>query len=46
MMFFCYHSDFSGIAIFDNELDALRYAVKHSMECKQVINGDLKEQTK
>ena len=45
-MWFCYHTDFSGFAIFDNELDALRYAVEKSMECQQVINGDIKEQLK
>lgn len=45
-MWFCYWLDFSGFAIFDNELDALRYAVENHMECKQVVNGDLKEQLK
>lgn len=43
-MWFCWYDDFSGFAIFDNEMDALRYAVEHSMNCKQVVNGDLKEQ--
>jgi len=30
----CYYSDWSGIAIFDNELDAQRYACDSGMICE------------
>lgn len=29
-----YYSDWSGFAVFDNELEALRYAVEHQMRCE------------
>jgi len=31
-----YHMDWSGFAIFETEIEALRYAVEHSMQVKAV----------
>lgn len=30
----CYHSDWSGIAVFSKEVEALRHAVEHQMHCE------------
>lgn len=32
MFWLAYHSDFSGMAVFESEIEALRYAVKRSMD--------------
>jgi hypothetical protein len=34
-----YYSDWSGMAVFDDELAALRYAVERSMSVKHVLFG-------
>jgi hypothetical protein len=40
-----YYHDWSGFAVFDNELLALRYAVENGMAVKQVAYGmDIREQ--
>lgn len=41
-----YHGDFSGLAVFSEEVDALRYAVENSMKVSYVLWGEeLREQT-
>ena len=39
-----YYSDWSGMAVFDNELDALRHAVGSSMEVIVLHAGDVRDQ--
>jgi hypothetical protein len=42
-----FYADLSAFAVFDRELDALRYAVENHMDCRPVkINCDLREQLK
>jgi hypothetical protein len=42
-----YDADWSGLAVFDSEIEALRYAVSHSMLVAQVELGrDLREQVR
>jgi len=33
-VWFVYYLDYSGFAVFPTEIEALRYAVRHSMECE------------
>jgi len=35
-----YHSDFSGMTVFADEIDALRHAVEHSMKVMPLNSGD------
>lgn len=35
-----YHDDWSGMVVFRDEIDALRHAVEHSMQCLFVEYGD------
>lgn len=35
-----YHSDLSDFAVFGRELDALRYAAQHNMQCKALTYGE------
>lgn len=45
LLWCAYHSDFSGIALFATELQALRYCVAENMKIKRVQRGkDLLEQ--
>lgn len=44
IVWFAYYSDWSGMAVFDNEVDALRHAVEHHMEVAGLHSGDVKEQ--
>lgn len=41
-----YHGDFSGVAIFPAEIDALRHAVANAMSVQHVTWGDLREQVR
>lgn len=43
-IWFVYHSDFSGFAVFLNELEAYKYAVEHSMSVANIKTGDVREQ--
>lgn len=39
-----YYTDWSGIAVFDNEIDCLRHAVTHHMEVIELAAGDVRDQ--
>lgn len=34
-----YHTDYSGIAVFSTEIEALRYAVEHGMKVERHESG-------
>jgi hypothetical protein len=40
LVWLAFHSDFSGMAVFHNELDALRYALEHGMKVLPLDHGD------
>lgn len=44
VFYFCYYADFSAFAIFDDETEALRYAVSKHMECEEILCGNIKDQ--
>ena len=35
-----YYHDYSGVAVFETEIEALGYAVENSMQVAQYFNGD------
>lgn len=37
-----YHSDWSGFAVFATEVEALRYAVAHTMSCAFFAWGEVR----
>lgn len=39
-----YYTDWSGIAVFDNEIDCLRHAVANHMEVIELSAGDVRDQ--
>lgn len=41
-VWFCYYTDYSGFAVFEHEIEALRYAVEKSMQCEFRPWGDLR----
>lgn len=41
---FVYYSDYSGFAVFHDELSAYKYAVEHSMSVAEIKDGDVMEQ--
>lgn len=43
-VWFAYHTDLSGFAVFLDELEALRYAVENSMQVREVTQGSVHEQ--
>jgi hypothetical protein len=46
-LWLAYYGDFSGLAIFTDEISALRYAVEKEMKVKPVVPGeDLREQAR